>query len=99
MIYQLPNGKIINISIEQFLLMTDEDEQELIACNFGSYPPCYNKSCYANPSTDKIEEDYRELEDYENDEFHLTKGLSIDEVIIFTDLIIEFPDIPEEPIE
>jgi hypothetical protein len=35
MIYQLPNGKVIEITIEQFLRMTDEDMQYMIANNFG----------------------------------------------------------------
>jgi hypothetical protein len=35
MIYQLPNGKSIELSIEQFLRMTDEDLKTLVAYNFG----------------------------------------------------------------
>lgn len=38
MIYQLPSGKIIYISLEQFLELTDEDEQFLRATNEGDYP-------------------------------------------------------------
>lgn len=36
MIYQLPNGKIINISIEAYLRMSDEDLRYLDESNFGS---------------------------------------------------------------
>jgi hypothetical protein len=35
MIYQLPNGKIINISIETYLRMTDEDFKNLSESNVG----------------------------------------------------------------
>jgi len=35
MIYQLPNGKIINISIETYLKMTDEDFKNLQDSNIG----------------------------------------------------------------
>jgi len=35
MIYQLPNGKIINISIETYLKMTDEDFRNLQDSNIG----------------------------------------------------------------
>lgn len=35
MLYQLPNGKVIEISTEQFLDMTDEDIEYLIAYNVG----------------------------------------------------------------
>jgi hypothetical protein len=35
MIYQLPNGKIIEISTEQYLEMSDEELEYLIAYNYG----------------------------------------------------------------
>lgn len=33
--YQLPNGKVIYISVEEYLSMTDEDIQYFIASDFG----------------------------------------------------------------
>ena len=38
MLYQLPNGKVISISVGQYLDMTDQDIQDLIAGNCGDYP-------------------------------------------------------------
>lgn len=35
MLYQLPNGKVIEISTEQYLEMSDEELEYLIAYNFG----------------------------------------------------------------
>lgn len=35
MLYQLPNGKVIEISTEQYLEMTDEELEYLIAYNYG----------------------------------------------------------------
>lgn len=35
MLYQLPTGKVIEISTEQFLEMTDEELEYLIAYNYG----------------------------------------------------------------
>lgn len=35
MLYQLPNGKVIEISTEQYLDMSDEDFEYLIAYNYG----------------------------------------------------------------
>jgi hypothetical protein len=35
MYYQLPNGKVIEISTEQFLDMTDEELEYLVAFNYG----------------------------------------------------------------
>jgi hypothetical protein len=36
MIYQLPNGKIINISVEAYLRMSDEDLRYLNESDFGN---------------------------------------------------------------
>ena len=33
--YQLPNGKVIYISIDEYLAMTDEDIQYFIASDYG----------------------------------------------------------------
>lgn len=41
MLYQLPNGKVINISVEDYLNLTDEDIQTLVALNFGEYATSY----------------------------------------------------------
>lgn len=35
MLYQLPNGKTISISFEQWLELTDEDVQYLVSVNYG----------------------------------------------------------------
>jgi|688.fasta_scaffold14722_19 hypothetical protein len=35
MLYQLPNGKVIEISTEQYLELTDEELEYLIAYNYG----------------------------------------------------------------
>jgi len=37
MLYQLPSGKVINISVEEFLSMSDQDLQDLSAGNLGYY--------------------------------------------------------------
>ena len=41
MLYQLPNGKVVNISVEDYLSLTDEDIQTLIALNYGEYATSY----------------------------------------------------------
>ena len=35
MIYQLPNGKVIEISTEQYFEMSDEEFEYLVAYNYG----------------------------------------------------------------
>lgn len=37
MLYQLPNGKVIYLTIEQYLEITDEDIQYLMSLNAGEY--------------------------------------------------------------
>lgn len=36
MIYQLPNGKVIEISTEQYLEISDEELEYLVAFNYGA---------------------------------------------------------------
>lgn len=33
--YQLPNGKVVYLSVDEFLAMTDEDLQYLISIDYG----------------------------------------------------------------
>lgn len=54
MIYQLPTGKIIHITLEQYLELTDDDIQYLCNANnnFGEYPKSnWEGSIIKNPST------------------------------------------------
>ncbi len=37
MFYQLPNGKVVNMSIEEYLDLTDEDVQYLMSLDFGEH--------------------------------------------------------------
>jgi len=37
MLYQLPNGKVISITIEQYLELTDLDVQYLMSIDYGNY--------------------------------------------------------------
>lgn len=37
MIYQLPNGKIIHLTIEEYLDLTEEDIQYLISLDYGEH--------------------------------------------------------------
>jgi hypothetical protein len=37
MLYQLPSGKVVYLSVEEFLDLTDEDEQYLMSLDYGDY--------------------------------------------------------------
>ena len=62
MIYQLPNGKVINISIEAYLRMSDEDLRYLDESNFGSSIGDANPFDVTEDTTESIQfvEDYIE---------------------------------------
>jgi hypothetical protein len=65
MLYQLPNGKVIYLTIDQFLDLTDNDIQYMVALNYGDH--------VVNPFTDsaifkslKLEDDNDEDQDDDN---------------------------------
>jgi hypothetical protein len=35
--YSLPNGKVVNLSLEEYLDLTDEDVQFLMSLDYGDY--------------------------------------------------------------
>ena len=37
MLYQLPNGKVVHLSVEEYLNLTDDDVQYLLSIDFGEY--------------------------------------------------------------
>ena len=37
MLYQLPNGKVVHLSIEEYLDLTDEDVQYLMSIDYGEH--------------------------------------------------------------
>jgi hypothetical protein len=84
MIYQMPNGKIIEMSTEQFCDMTDDDFQDLMANNYGEEveDPWFGSVLTSTKS-------YPDIPDIED----LTQ-LSFEDKIKPTDL--DLPDIVED---
>jgi hypothetical protein len=81
MLYQLPNGKVIEMSTEQYLEMTDEDFEYLIAYNYGEMQenPWFGSVITKNPPPDIIlEEITPELTDMSQDEKLLDLDLDKD---------------------
>ena len=83
--YQLPNGKTIYLTIDQFLDLTDEDIQDLVATNCGEQ--------YLNPFKDSAVLDQEEeksydfdyLADDENDDNIISDDDPFDDIIGLTD--------------
>lgn len=68
MLYQLPNGKTINLSIEEFLNLTDQDIQDLVALNFGDYISSpWADSAIKNPNKHNKSEDIDKSIDFTAD--------------------------------
>jgi hypothetical protein len=86
MIYQLPNGRIIELSVEQFLELDDTEVKELNGLSSAYSLECSNPfyNLYSNGSTldkalaDKLDED----EEFEPDLFDI---ISLDPIERFED--------------
>jgi hypothetical protein len=59
MLYQLPNGKTINISFEDFLELTDENIQYLVSINYGEVvlSPFYKSSLTERKQNKPLKDD------------------------------------------
>jgi hypothetical protein len=68
MLYQLQNGKVIYLSIEEFLDLTDEDIQHLMALNAGDYitDPFSGSAIKKNTNAKYYDFDTDEEEDIED---------------------------------
>ena len=68
MLYQLNNGKVIYLSIEQFLELTDEDVQYLMALDAGEYAtnPFIDSAVLENTKEKYYDFDYLPDDDFEN---------------------------------
>lgn len=68
MLYQLNNGKVIYLSIEQFLELTDEDVQYLMALDAGEYAtnPFTDSAVLENTKEKYYDFDYLLDDDFEN---------------------------------
>ena len=93
MIYQLPNGKVINITVEQYLDLTDEDIQYMMSINFGDHAtsPWYGSAIKKAPKRAEDSEEIDKSIDYVDEDEDKSHGFGVEE-----ELLDEFPDIPDE---
>ncbi len=98
MIYQLPSGKIIYITTEQFFALSDEELDSLNSLNIGEYAKSpWLGSAIKTPKKKQITEDHEEHDssiDYteENEELGGEKPTITNEVIME-----DIPDENQEP--
>jgi hypothetical protein len=69
MLYQLPNGKVVHLSTEEFLDLTDEDIQYLMSIDYGEHirDPFTDSAVARNTREKCIDLDFLPLEDYEDE--------------------------------
>jgi hypothetical protein len=69
MLYQLPNGRVINITIEQYLSMSDSDVQYLLCANAGEaiHNPFTSSALDENSTEKQKEYDFSFIPDDEED--------------------------------
>jgi len=73
MLYQLPNGKVVHLTLDQYLNLTDEDVQYLVSLDYGSviHSPWTESAVIDNSK--QVEEEDKSIDfEFESDE--LTKG-------------------------
>jgi len=79
--YQLPNGKVINLSLDQFLDLTDEDIQYLISIEYGEYVrDPFNGSAVENNKQEKYY-DFDYLADDESEDNVISDDEPFDDII------------------
>jgi hypothetical protein len=93
MIYQLPNGKVIHLSVEEYLDLTDNDIQYLMSINAGDYARSPFVGSAIRDKRKKSEEEEERDEDHsidftpESDEPFTGHNTDSEE---------EYPDFPED---
>lgn len=99
MIYQLPNGKVLWLTMEEYLNLTDEEITYIISLGYGDSPssPWTGSALSENTrqrSTSSEDDglDYRDMfDDY---------GSDVVITVSFDELDIDgFPDVPDEDVD
>lgn len=83
--YQLPNGKVIHLSIDEYLNLTDEDIQYLMAIDYGEY--IINPFVGSAVETNNREKQYDfETLNQDDDEFDIiSDDIPFDDIIDLSD--------------
>lgn len=88
MFYQLSSGRVIEITIEQYFELTDEEIQYLIAYNYGEHQE--------NPFFGSIiSSNQRIIEDVEDEDIQ-PDIIDVPEIDKLIDLDVDYDDIEEE---
>jgi len=86
--YQLPNGKVVYLSIDEYLDLTDEDIQYLMSIDYGEHirDPFVGSAVENNTRERSIDLDFLPLEDYDMDDI-MSDDLPFDDIIDLSDTL------------
>ena len=86
MLYQLPNGKVIHLTIEEFLDLTDQDIQYLMSIDFGEHirDPFTGSAVEKNTREKYIDTEFIPMEDYDLNDIP-SDDLPFDDIIDLED--------------
>ena len=86
MLYQLPNGKVIHLTIEEFLDLTDQDIQYLVSIDFGEHirDPFTGSAVEKNTREKYIDTEFLPMEDYDLNDIP-SDDLPFDDIIDLED--------------
>lgn len=99
MLYQLPNGKIIHITIEEFLSLSDSDLQDLNGMNVGDYPTSHwHDSAIKKEKTINRKQEISLDYDQDSDEVSVSITISINSLTVDDiETINNIEDVSDEP--
>lgn len=97
MLYQLPTGKVIRLTVEQYLDMTDADIDYMVRVNAGEYisSPFHGSAIKNTKKTEKEDSDIDKRIDYEPDLDEKSQGSSDPDSCIEED----YPDLPDHLVQ
>jgi len=85
MLYQLPNGKVIHISIEQFLELSDQDIQYMMSIDYGEYATNPFTDSAINQNVKEKHYDFDYLADDEDNNETISDDEPFDDIIDLSD--------------
>ena len=88
MLYQLPNGKVVHLTIEEYLSLTEEDLQYLMSIDYGEHirDPFTGSAGENNTREKSIDTDFLPMEDYDLNDIP-SDDLPFDDIIDLGDIL------------
>ncbi len=83
MLYQLPDGRVINLSVEDYLSMSDQELQNLSASNLGRYATSpWDGSAIKKSNKEKKKFDIDKSIDFNEDNDEVQASITIHSTIL-----------------